>query len=250
MTTTSNLTVESPANITIPGHTVQLITGKLCSTCEDVSAVLVEPSTKLPTHVCLARSLGPLTNGADVVLQVLNISLTPITIYKGMKLAMATPKQCVLLVSFADATDISHLTPDEQANLTSLLMDFSGVFSHENIPMGHTSVVKHSIPTTASPIRQPLRRIPQALKGAVSNEVHRMLDHNIIRPSNSPWLSLVIMVWKKDGSWRFCFDYHKLYAVIVVMHTHYHGLTPLLILLQELLTLPLWTWPLDTGRWQ
>ena len=198
MTTTSDLTVESPANITIPGHTVQLITGKLCSTCEDVTAVLVEPSTKFPTHMCLARSLGPLTNGADVVLQVLNISLTPITIYKGMKLAMATLKQCVLLVSFADAIeenltqspfldqiDISHLTPDEQANLTSLLMDFSGVFSHENIPMGHTSVVKHSIPTTASPIRQPLRRIPQALKGAVSNEVHRMLDHNIIRPSNS-----------------------------------------------------------------
>ena len=128
--------------------------------------MLVEPSTKLPTHVCLARSLGPLTNGADVVLQVLNISLTPITIYKGMKLAMATLKQCVLLVSFADAIeenltqssfldqiDISHLTPDEQANLTSLLMDFSGVFSHENIPMGHTSVVKHSIPTNASPIR-------------------------------------------------------------------------------------------------
>ena len=199
MTTTSDLTVESPANITIPGRTVQLITGKLCSTCEDVTAVLVEPSTKLPTHVCLARSLGPLTNGTDVVLQVLNISLTPITIYKGMKLAMATLKQCVLLVSFADAIeenltqspfldqiDISHLTPDEQANLTSRLMDFSGVFSHENIPMGHTSVVKHSIPTTASPIRQPLRRIPQALKGAVSNEVHRMLDHNIIRPSNSP----------------------------------------------------------------
>ena len=226
--------------------------------------MLVEPSTKLPTHVCLARSLGPLTNGADVVLQVLNISLTPITIYKGMKLAMATPKQCVLLVSFADAIeenltqspfldqiDISHLTPDEQANLTSLLMDFSGVFSHENIPIYGTHICCETLNTNhCIPIRQPLCRIPQALKGAVSNEVHRMLDHNIIRPSNSPWLSPVIMVRKKDGSWQFCFDYHKLYAVIVVMHTHYHGLTPLLILLQVLLTLPLWTWPLDTGRWQ
>ena len=87
---------------------------------------------------------------------------------------------------FLDQIDISHLTPEEQANLTSLLMDFSDVFSHENIPMRHTSVVKHSISTTASPIRQLLRRIPQALKSAVSNEVHRMLDHNIIHPSNSP----------------------------------------------------------------
>ena len=28
-------------------------------------------------------------------------------------------------------------------------------------------------------------RIPQALKSIVSNEVERMLDHNIIRPSGS-----------------------------------------------------------------
>ena len=55
--------------------------------------------------MCLARSLSPLTNGADVVLQVLNISPIPITIYKGMMLAMATPEQCVLLVSPADAIE-------------------------------------------------------------------------------------------------------------------------------------------------
>ena len=79
--------------------------------------------------------------------------------------------------------------------------------------MRHTSVVKHSIPTTASPIRQPLRRILQALKSAVSNEVHRMLDHNIIRPSNSPWSSPVVMIRKKDGSWCSCIDYRKLNAV-------------------------------------
>ena len=65
---------------------------------------------------------------------------------------MATPEQCVLLVSpvdaveknvtqspFLDQIDVSHLTPEELANLTSLLMDFSDVFSHESIPMGHTS---------------------------------------------------------------------------------------------------------------
>ena len=98
-TTISDLTGKSPANVTIPGRTVQFITGKLSSTCEDVTAVLVEPSTKLPTHMCLACSSSPLTNGADVVLQVLNNSPTPITIYKGMKLATATPEQCVLLVS-------------------------------------------------------------------------------------------------------------------------------------------------------
>ena len=40
-----------------------------------------------------------------------------------------------------------------------------------------------------------------------------MLDHDVIRPSNSPWSCSVIMVKKKDGNWRFCIDYHKLDAV-------------------------------------
>ena len=40
-----------------------------------------------------------------------------------------------------------------------------------------------------------------------------MLDHDVIHSSNSPWSSSVIMVKKKDESWRFCIDYHKLNAV-------------------------------------
>ena len=46
-------------------------------------------------------------------------------------------------------------------------------------------------------------------------QVQQMLFSNVIRPSNSPWASPVVMVRKKDGSLRFCVDFRQLNVATV-----------------------------------
>ena len=98
----------------------------------------------------------------------------------------------------------------------NLLLEYADVFAKSADDMGRTGLVKHRINIgDAQPIRQRARRLPIHQRKEEQALIKEMLDRQVITPSSSPWASGIVLVKKKDGSWRFCVDYRRLNEVTV-----------------------------------
>ena len=98
---------------------------------------------------------------------------------------------------------------------TSLIKKHRDIFYEDGQPLGF---MKHAEPmpiiTNSTPIAQRPYRAPLMKRHIIEAEVKNMLSAGIIRASNSPWSSPVIVIPKTGGlEHRFCIDYRALNAV-------------------------------------
>ena len=77
--------------------------------------------------------------------------------------------------------------------------------------LGCTSKIKQEIKLyNETPFKDHYHHIPPHQFKEVWKHLQDMLDIGAIRHSCSPWASATVLVWKKDGSLRFCIDLRHL----------------------------------------
>lgn len=100
--------------------------------------------------------------------------------------------------------------------LQQLLQEFQDIFATPtDLPPSrpfdhHIPLIPGSIPVNSRPYRySPFH------KTEIEKQVAQLLENGLIVPSVSPFASPVLLVQKKDGSWRFCVDYRKLNSMTI-----------------------------------
>ena len=120
---------------------------------------------------------------------------------------------------YSEFPDLSNsiLNDDEKVKFKNLFNKYRNVFAFPGDQLGRTSLVQHVIDTgDAMPIKQRPYRVSPDVKKEIDRQVEEMLEKGIIQESVSPWSSPVVLVKKKDGSYRFCVDFRKVNKVTKV----------------------------------
>ena len=206
---------------------------------------MVTPKSDLPHRYSVfgASELVKVSNDATIPVRMVNPSAQPVKIFRRTKLAdfervdndLATfeigknspssdaqhnssddlqqPKD------YSEFPDLSNsiLNDDEKVKFKNLFNKYRNVFAFPGDQLGRTSLVQHVIDTgDAMPIKQRPYRVSPDVKKEIDRQVDEMLERGIIQESVSPWSSPVVLVKKKDGSYRFCVDFRKVNKVTKV----------------------------------
>ena len=127
---------------------------------------------------------------------------------KLLELGVLRPKE-----SISDVCLGVELSREQQNEIMGVLRKREEIFT--DIP-GKTSIIEHRVHLIDDcPIRCRSYALPCAVRGKIQEEIQEMINTGIVRESNSPYASPMVVVKKKDGSNRICVDYRKLNRITV-----------------------------------
>jgi hypothetical protein len=126
------------------------------------------------------------------------------------------PPGSVVQVSLISTASSSSQTDGLPTEFAQLLQDFQSVFT----PLAGyppQRECEHDIPLLpgATPVSVRPYRYPPAVKDEIERQIADMLSSGIVQHSHSPFSSSVLLVKKKDGTFRFCVDFRQLNAITI-----------------------------------
>jgi hypothetical protein len=121
----------------------------------------------------------------------------------------ASNSACYALVCKEALFSLEDMPPSLPPPVANILQEFADVFPPD-VPPGLPPIrgIEHQIdliPGASLPNRAPYRTNPEETK-EIQRQVQELLDKGYVRESLSPCAVPVILVPKKDGSWRMCVD--------------------------------------------
>lgn len=106
--------------------------------------------------------------------------------------------------------------PEIPSFLASVFSQHAVVFEEpKGLPPSRNHEHAILLKTGSNPVGVRPYRYPQSQKDEIERMIQDMLKAGIIKPSTSPFSSPVLLVKKRDGSWRFCVDYRALNKEII-----------------------------------
>ncbi|KIH64092.1 reverse transcriptase [Ancylostoma duodenale] len=110
----------------------------------------------------------------------------------------------------------SDLNAHQKSVICHLVNDFRDIFlGSDNKPGRYTSNIRHTIDLidNAEIPKQRLHRVPLQQREEIAKQIQEMLKQRIIEPSSSTFCAPIVLMKKKDGTWRFVVDYRRLNAI-------------------------------------
>ena len=110
--------------------------------------------------------------------------------------------------------DLTHsdIPENKKIRLKQFLKENKQVFASNLKELGQTDRYRHRIETVdnAPGVKMPFYRQPPHLQKETDRQITELLENKIIVPSTSSWFSPILLLKKKDGTYRFAVDYRKL----------------------------------------